>query len=191
MPETTTAQSRPRSTAFTLLKMTAQGEAAHHAAGGEGPPPADMEMYGVLTAALETWRGLGRLRPQALDLIKWLAAEFAGYRTQILGQDQDRFDSWLRAFGDEVSLAQRHLHPAGPTCVELLTVVASTPPGERPEDRAARLAVPFLAYLRHGSELEDAREIALTFALWAGQALATLMQYDTERIAGYTQARAS
>ncbi|MCL3999044.1 hypothetical protein [Streptomyces lavenduligriseus] len=167
--------------------MTAQGQAAHHAAGGEGPPPADMEMYGALTAALETWRDVGSLRPQALVLIEWLATEHAGYRAQILGPDQDGFDSWLRAFGDEVSLAQRHPHPAGPTCVELLTVVASAPLGER----AARLAVPFLAYLRPGSELEDAREIALSFALWAGQDLAALMQYDAERIAGYTRARAS
>ncbi|WP_158721458.1 hypothetical protein [Streptomyces sp. NRRL S-241] len=49
--------------------------------------------------------------------------------------------------------------------MELLTVVASAPPRERPEERAARLAVPFLAYLRPGSELEDAREITLSFAL--------------------------
>ncbi|MGZ2361507.1 hypothetical protein LRE75_33320 [Streptomyces sp. 372A] len=187
----TTALSRPRNTAFTLLRMTAQGEAAHHAAGGEGPPPADMEMYRALTAALTTWRDAGRLRPQALVLIEWLATEYAGFRTQILGQDQDRFDTWLRAFGDEVSLTQRHPHPAGPTWVELLTVVASTLPGERPEERAARLAVPFLAHLRPGSELEDAREIALSFALWAGQDLASLMQYDTGRITGYTQSRTS
>lgn len=187
----TTAQFRPRRTAFTLLRMTAQGEAAHHGAGGEGAPPADMEMYGALTAALETWRDAGRLRPQALVLIEWLATEHAGYRTQLLGGDQDRFDSWLRAFGDEVSLTQRHPHPAGPTCVELLTVIASGPPGERPEERAARLAVPFLAYLRPGSELEDTREIALSFALWAGQDLAALMQYDSQRIVGYTQARTS
>ncbi|WND40821.1 hypothetical protein RI578_41770 (plasmid) [Streptomyces sp. BB1-1-1] len=187
----TTAQSRPRSTAFTLLRMTAQREATYHGAGGEGPPPADMEMYGALTAALETWRDAGRLRPQALVLIEWLATEHAGYRTQLVGGDQDRFDSWLRAFGDEVSLTQRHPHPAGPTCVELLTVVASAPAGERPEERAARLAVPFLAYLRPGSELEDAREIALSFALWAGQDLAALMQYDSQRIVGYTQARTS
>ncbi|MFD8727814.1 hypothetical protein [Streptomyces sp. NPDC059611] len=185
----TTEQCSPRSTAFTLLRMTAQGEAAHHAASGEGPPPADMKMHGMLTSALESWRRSGRLRPQAMVLVEWLATEFAGYRIQILGQD--RFDSWLLAFGDDVSLAQRHPHPAGPTCVELLSVVASAPPGERPEDRAARLAVPFLAYLRQGSELEDAREIALSFVLWAGQALASLMQYDTGRITGYTQARTS
>ncbi|MEU5137700.1 hypothetical protein [Streptomyces californicus] len=191
----TTEQCSPRSTAFTLLRMTAEGEAAHHAAGGEGPPPADMKMYGVLTSTLESWRRSGRLRPQAMVLVEWLATEFAGYRIQILGQDQDqdqdRFGSWLLAFGDEVSLAQRHPHPAGPTCVELLSVVASAPPGERPQDRVARLAVPFLAYLRQGSELEDAREIALSFALWAGQALASLMQYDIGRITSYTQARAS
>jgi hypothetical protein len=42
-----------------------------------------------------------------------------------------------------------------------------------------------------GSKLEDAREIALNSALCAGQDLAALMHYDAERIAAYTQARAS
>jgi hypothetical protein len=185
----TTAESHPRNAAFTLLRMTAQAEATHHAASGEGQPPPDLEMYSALTAALETWQGLGTLRPHTLVLIEWLATEWAAYRTHILGQDQDRFDSWLGKFGDEVSLSQRHPHPAGPTCIELLTVVASAPPGERPEERGARLAVPFLTYLRPDSELEDAREIALSFTLWAGHDLAALMQYDAERIADYTQVR--
>ncbi|MGQ4404400.1 hypothetical protein ACN6K4_006024 [Streptomyces hayashii] len=189
MSETTT-RSEPRGVAFALIRMTAQGEAAHHTAGGEGPPPADREMYGALTGALETWQSLGALRPDALLLIEWLATEWAGYRRQLLGQDQDRFDSWLGEFGDEVSLSQRHAHPAGPTCVELLTVAARAQSGDSPGERAARLATPFLAYLRPDSELEDAREIALSFALWAGQDLSALMQHDAERIAGYTQARA-
>ncbi|MEU5958283.1 hypothetical protein [Streptomyces sp. NPDC047525] len=189
MSETTT-RSEPRGVAFVLIRMTAQGEAAHRAAGGEGLPPADREMYGALTAALETWQGLGTLRPSALLLIEWLATEWAGYRSQLLGQDQDRFDSWLGEFGDEVSLSQRHAHPAGPTCLELLTVAASAQSSDSPKEHAARLAIPFLGYLRPDSELEDAREIALSFALWAGQDLSALMQHDAERIVGYTEARA-
>lgn len=153
----TAMRSEPRDVAFALLRMTAQGEAAHHTGGGEGLPPADMEMYRVLMAALETWQGLGTLRPHDLMLIEWLATEWAGYRTQILSQNRGRFDSWLCQFGDEVSLSQRHPHPAGPTCVELLTVVASAQSEDRPKERAARLAVPFLATLRPDAELEDVR----------------------------------
>ncbi|MEU0665239.1 hypothetical protein ABZ508_13665 [Streptomyces lavendulocolor] len=185
----TTARSDPRGVAFALLRMTAQDEATHHAAGGDGPPPANMTMYGTLTSALRTWQDSGTLRPNALLLIEWLATEWAGYRRQLLGQDQERFDSWLGKFGDEVSLGQRHAHPAGPTCMELLTVVALDRSGDRPQERAARLAIPFLGYLRAGSELEDAREIALSFALWAGADLSALMQDDADRIAGYTAAR--
>jgi hypothetical protein len=52
-----------------------------------------MKMYGALPTALETWRYVGRLRPHALVLIEWLATEHARYRAQILGQDQDGFNS--------------------------------------------------------------------------------------------------
>ncbi|MFD0337085.1 hypothetical protein ACFVH0_00015 [Streptomyces sp. NPDC127117] len=53
MTETTT-RSDPCGAAFALLRMTAQRKATHHATGGKGHPPADMEMYGALTAALAT-----------------------------------------------------------------------------------------------------------------------------------------
>lgn len=178
----------PRDTAFALIEMTARDEAVHHDRTDGSPPPPD-ELYPALTAALETWHAEGTLRVDSMLLVEWLATEWCAYRLQQLGQDQADFDAWLREFGDQVSLAQRHAHPAGPTCVEIMSVVATRSPSTAAAEHAARLAAPYLAYLRPDSQLEDAREVALSFALWAGQSLSGLMHHDVDRITGYTQSR--
>ncbi|MEV5177790.1 hypothetical protein AB0L10_43865 [Streptomyces flaveolus] len=43
---------------------------------------------------------------------------------QRFGQDRDKFGRWLLDFGDQVARTQQHAHPAGPTTIELLSVVA-------------------------------------------------------------------
>ncbi|MDX3695046.1 hypothetical protein PV726_32850 [Streptomyces europaeiscabiei] len=187
MPDATT-RPEPRGTAFLLIRMTARGEAAHRAQGEQASPPADFEMYRALTAALQAWHTAGTLREDSLLLTEWLATEWCGYRLQQLGQDQDRFDHWLRDFGDQVCAQQRHAHPAGPTAMEITSVIAARSQTTA-ADHLTRLAVAYLGYLRPGHEVQDAREIALTFALWAGEALSALMHHDTERISGYTAAR--
>ncbi|MEU6350138.1 hypothetical protein ABZ896_12505 [Streptomyces sp. NPDC047072] len=148
-------------------------------------------MYGVLTAALESWRAVGTLREDSLILIEWLATEWCGYRLQQVRQDRGRFERWLRDFGDQVCQQQRHAHPAGPTAMEIVTVVAAPRAGVSAADHAARLAVPYLGYLRPEHELEDAREMALSFVLWAGASLSELMDHDATRISNYTNARSS
>ncbi|MFM9452520.1 hypothetical protein [Streptomyces europaeiscabiei] len=185
MPDATT-RPEPRATAFLLIRMTARGEAAHRAQGEQGSPPADFEMYRALTAALQAWHTAGTLREDSLLLTEWLATEWCGYRLQQLGQDQDRVGRWLRDFGDQVCAQQRHAHPAGPTAMEITSVIAAQTTAA---DHLTRLAVAYLGYLRPGHEVQDAREIALTFALWAGEALSALMHHDAERISGYTAAR--
>ena len=45
--------------------------------------------------------------------------------------------------------------------------------------------MPYLHYVRQDHAVEDAREIALTFALWAGPQLAELMRHDVVRINAY------
>ncbi|MEW2514743.1 hypothetical protein [Streptomyces sp. NPDC046870] len=49
--------------------------------------------------------------------------------------------------------------------------------------------MPYLGYLRPDHEVEDAREIALTFTLRAGPQLAALLDHDCRRINAYTSAR--
>ncbi|GAA1213392.1 hypothetical protein [Streptomyces rhizosphaericus] len=187
MPDTITRPD-PRETAFALIEMTARNEAAHHDRTDGSPTPPD-KLYPALTAALETWHAAGTLRVDSMLLVEWLATEWCAYRLQQLGQNRTEFDAWLCEFGDQVSLAQRHAHPAGPTCVEITSVVATRSPRTAPAEHAVRLAAPYLAYLRPDFQLEDAREVALTFALWAGQSLSALMHYDVERITGYMLSR--
>ncbi len=106
-------------------------------------------------------------------------------------------ERWPRDFGDEVCRAQRHAHPAGPTAIEILSAVADDaalcPERSAGAERLVRIGAPYLRYLRagHEVEVEDAREIALTFALWAGSYLAALMQHESGRIAAYLDERAS
>ncbi|MEW2290950.1 hypothetical protein [Streptomyces sp. NPDC047841] len=111
------------------------------------------------------------------------------------GRDPDRFGRWLCDVGDQVARTQQHAHPAGPTAIEILSVVADDL-SPRPDgtagmerERLLRLAVPYLGYLRPGHDVEDAREIALTFTLWAGPQLAALLYHDYQRINAYTSAR--
>ncbi|WP_335940993.1 hypothetical protein [Streptomyces sp. PTD5-9] len=64
----------------------------------------------------------------------------------------------------------------------------------RPQDpagteRLIRIGALYLRYLRDGHLAEDAREMALTLALWAGSQLAALMLDDPERISAYLNAR--
>ncbi|MCC9707373.1 hypothetical protein E4N62_20060 [Streptomyces sp. MNU76] len=190
MPETT-IRPEPRDTAFSLIRATALDVAAHH--DGEGQPLANWEMYNSLTAALKCWHAADCLREDSLLLTEWLACELIAYVYQQLGQDRDRLDNWLRDHGDQVSQAQQHAHPAGPTTVEIMSVVAedfaARPAGPGSQARLLRIAAPYLLYLREGQEVEDAREVALTLALWAGQQLAVLMGHDGERIKSYTDTR--
>ncbi|MES9512235.1 hypothetical protein ABWJ92_38730 [Streptomyces sp. NPDC000609] len=180
----------PGAVALGLIRTTALDEAARHAPGAGGPPPANWEMHRGLTDALESWQEDGRLREESVLLAEWLAVELSAYVAAQVG-DRTRMESWLRRFGTQVRRAQRHAHPAGPTAVEILSVVAADRDAQGPAgpERLARVAVPYLMYLRDGRRLEDAREIALTLALWAGSQLAALMHHDPDRITSYLDAR--
>ncbi|MFB6950197.1 hypothetical protein ACFCXP_11255 [Streptomyces niveus] len=188
MTTTPTAGPTPRTAALSLIRSTALHEAAHRRAGAEEPPPPDWEMYTALTATLTTWRRSRGLRHDAARLTEWLAVHLIAYRIQDLG-DQSRLESWVCDFGDEVSRAQQHAHPAGPTAVEILSVVVADPyaqPGS--PGGAQRLAAINRAtwrYLRFRKEVEDARELALTVGLWAGAQLSAIMNHDIDRITAY------
>jgi hypothetical protein len=192
MTETT---ADPRTAAFTLLHTTALDAAAHHQNGDDegGQPPANSEMYHQLTATLEHWQAAGTLREDALALTEWLATELCAYLLHQLNQDKRRFERWLTEHGDRVCQAQQHPHPAGPTAVEILSVIgthyAAHPGRPAPADVLTKIAAPYLHYLREGHEVEDAREIVLTFALWAGENLAAFLRHDPTQITGYTTAR--
>ncbi|MFD7533786.1 hypothetical protein ACFV8E_40320 [Streptomyces sp. NPDC059849] len=190
-PGITEQQLTPGAVALGLIRTTALDEAARHAPGAGGPPPANWEMHRALTSALESWQKGGRLREESVLLAECLAVELSAYVATQVG-DQDRVDRWLRDFGDQVCQVQQHAHPAGPTAVEILSVVAGdrdAPQGPAGAERLARVAAPYLMYLRDGHRVEDAREIALTLALWAGSQLAALMLHDPDRITSYLNAR--
>ncbi|KQV13476.1 MULTISPECIES: hypothetical protein [unclassified Kitasatospora] len=149
-------------------------------------------MYQGLIATLETWHAAGTLPEDSLLLTESLATELVAYLRQHL--DQQQFNRWLLDQGDLVCHAQKHPHPAGPTAMEILSIIATDDVQARPDRRAGaerllRIAVPHLNYLRPGSKVEDAREVALTLAMWAGQRLAELMAHETGRISGYTADR--
>lgn len=192
MSEMTTSAPSPRTVALSLIKATALGEAARRVPGEDGSALANWEMRHGLTATLESWQTDGTLREDALVLTEWLAVELCVYLVQQLG-DQDRMERWLRDFGDQVCQTQQHGHPAGPTAIEILSVVADDfavhPQKPAGVDRLVQIGAPYLRYLRTGHEVEDAREVALTFALWAGPQLAALMLHDAERITSYMDAR--
>ncbi|MEU6462233.1 hypothetical protein [Streptomyces sp. NPDC046976] len=150
-------------------------------------------MHRSLTDSLESWQADGTLHENSLRLTEWLAVDLTAYLLQQLG-NRARVEQWLRDFGDQVSRAQQHDHPAGPTAIVILSLIAAAELGAQPREtvgaeRLAQIAVPYLRYLRDGHEVEDAREVALTFALWAGAQLAGLLQHDAERIAVYLTAR--
>ncbi|MFI5654875.1 hypothetical protein ACIA71_27055 [Streptomyces anulatus] len=181
----------PRAVAADLIRTTALDEAAYRAGGGRNAPPANWDMFNRLTAALTMWQEEGALRPKGLLLIEWLGVEKAGYSMTMLG---DGVESWLREFGDEVCREQRHAHPAGPTAVDILSIVLeaegrSVRPDTAGDDRLQRIGVPYAGYLRDGRTLEDVRELVLTLGLWAGSRLTSLMHNDAGRITGYLDAR--
>lgn len=181
----------PRAVAYSLVGTCALDETARQTAEGDSPPP-NWEMYRSLTAALESWHKGGTLRQNSLVLTEWLAVDLAAYLYQQIG-DRVGLQQWLLEFGDQVCRAQQHDHPAGPIAVEILSAVADdvdVPASKAVGDqRLARIGVPYLLYLRGDHEVEDAREMALTFALWAGAHLAELMHYEAERITAYLNAR--
>lgn len=181
----------PGAFALSLIRTTAL-DAARHTRGADGPPPANWELHRELTERLEGWREDGTLRETSLLLVEWLATELCAYVARQLG-DRSRVERWLRDFGDQVCRVQRHAHPAGPTAMAILSVVAEDL-GPRPQDpdgteRLVRIGSLYLRYLREGHQVEDAREMALTLALWAGSQLAGLMLRDPARIGAYLDAR--
>jgi hypothetical protein len=183
--------SEPRTVALALIRAVALDEAARHA-NPDVHPPGNWELYHALTAALEGWHAGGTLRENSLLLIEWLAVEALAYFSQVFG-GRANMRRWLCEFGDEVCRTQQHEHPAGPTAIEILSIVEQDP-NPRPQkpagaDRLVRIAVPYLLYLRADQDLEDAREMALTLGLWAGGQLADLTHYDAERITSYMNAR--
>ena len=188
----TAAPPTPRTTALTLIRTTALDEAARHGQGQDGPA-ANWDMYHGLTATLEKWRAAGTLREDSLLLTEWLAVELCASIFQQFNRDRNRLDHWMRDFGDQVCRSQQHEHPTGPTAMEIMSVVAdelaARPDGPAESKRLLRIGVPYLRYLRKDHEMEDAREMALTFALWAGPQLAALMHDDVERISSYLDAR--
>ncbi|MFF9594223.1 hypothetical protein ACF1FX_34460 [Streptomyces sp. NPDC014646] len=188
-PHTAEPQLTPDAFALSLIRTTALDEAAR---GADGPPPANWEMHRTLTQALEGWRKDGTLRESSLLLVEWLASELCAYVAGRAG-GRARVERWLRDFGDEVCRVQQHAHPAGPTAVAIMSVVAEDL-DPRPQDpdgaeRLIRIGTLYLRYLRDGHQVEDAREMALTLALWAGSQLAALMLNDPARISAYLNAR--
>ncbi|MFD7663464.1 hypothetical protein [Streptomyces sp. NPDC059788] len=187
----TTPRPGPHKVALSLIQTAALDYAADHFP-ANGPQEPNWEMHRALTATLDSWQANGTLREDSLLLTEQLAVDLVAYLFQQLG-DRARMELWLRDFGDQVCQAQQHSHPAGPTAIEILSVVAEDlavrPPEPAGAERLARIGVPYLLYLRDGHEVEDAREMALTFALWAGAQLAALMHHDAERITAYLHAR--
>lgn len=183
-----TEDTSARGTAFSLILTVALDSAVHKNGDEGGAPPANWEMYQDLTTALKGWQDSRELRREALTLAEWLATELCGYALQQHGGDQARLEEWIRDHGATVAAAQTHPHPAGPTAVEILSVVAR---GSQltDQERVTGMAAPFVRYLRAEHELEDAREIALTLCLWAGEYLAGMMAYDVDRITGYVTSR--
>ncbi|WP_405194466.1 hypothetical protein [Streptomyces anulatus] len=182
---------KPRAVAMDLIRTTALDGAAYRARGGQDAPSANWGMLDRLTAALTAWQEESALREKALLLIEWLAVEMAGYTVSMLG---DEAGSWLAEFGDEVRREQRHDHPAGPTAIEILTIILDSEgqearQGPFGDGRLQRIGVPYVRYLRVGRSLEDVRELALTLALWAGGQLTSLMGDDAERVTGYLDDR--
>ncbi|WP_405191610.1 hypothetical protein OG473_38380 [Streptomyces anulatus] len=182
----------PRAAAADLIRTTALDEAAYRAGDGRNAPPANWDMFNRLTAALTAWQEDGELRPKGLLLIEWLAVEMTGYSMTMLGDK--KVESWLVEFGDEVCRKQRHAHPAGPTAIDILSIVLesegrSVRPDAAGDDRLQRIGVPYAGYLRDGRTLEDVRELVLTLGLWAGSRLTSLMHADAGRITGYLDAR--
>lgn len=182
----------PRTTAFSLIRTTALDHATRRDHREDEPPPPNREMYNDLTSVLQNWHAADTLREDSLLLAEWLAVELCGYLYGQLNQDRNRVDQWLREFGDQVCHSQMHAHPAGPTAIEIMSVVADDlatrsdgPAGQR----LIRIGVPYLHYVRQDHAVEDAREIALTFALWAGPQLAELMRHDGVRINAYVDSR--
>lgn len=182
------AQHTARQTALSMIRSVALHEAAHRRTGADRPPPADWEMYNALTDVLVTWRQHRAVRRNAALLTEHLAVHLIAYRMQGL-RDQERVEVWLRAFGDEVCRVQQHAHPAGPTAVEILSVVAADPYAE-PDglggaERCNAITRATLRYLRLRHEVEDARELALTLGMWAGAHLSALLHHDADRITNY------
>ncbi|MEU9033391.1 hypothetical protein AB0D45_00475 [Streptomyces sp. NPDC048352] len=170
----------PSKVAFSLIKATALDEAGHH---GEGPP--NWGMHRTLTAAVEGWEAEGTLIENSLLLVEWLAVELSAYLLTQLG-DEEKVTRWLRDFGDQGCQTQQHSHPAGPTAIEILSVVTADLDSQLgPAVRLASIGGPYLAYLRDGREVDDARELALTLGSWAGSCVAQLMRGDSARIAEY------
>ncbi|WP_316782820.1 hypothetical protein [Streptomyces sasae] len=188
--EVGTGRTSPRAAAFALVGAVASHAATHHNRGQGGQPPADWEMYRALTAALEAWHAEGTLREDALTMTEWVTTELCGYVLGRFDGNQDQFEQWLLEHGDRVARSQTHKHPAGPTAVEIMSVVSRAGRLDTAE-KVALIALPFLLYLREGHEVEDAREVALTLGMWAGEYLATTLEYDVDRITAYTAARAA
>jgi hypothetical protein len=186
-----TTRPEPRKVALSLVRAIALDMAAYRSP-GYGPEEPNWEMHNDLTATLKGWHTAGTLREDALLLTEWLAVDLCAYLFQQIG-DGARLETWLRDFGDQVCQVQQHAHPAGPTAIEILSAVADDLDA-RPRDRAgaerlARIGAPYLLYLRPGHEVKDAREMALTFALWAGSQLSSLLADDAEQITSYMDAR--
>ncbi|MFC3985194.1 hypothetical protein [Streptosporangium jomthongense] len=172
-------QTKPYSVALWLIRAFALDEADQHREGeyedvAWGP-------YNDLTAVLHEWQDASALPQQSFLLVEWLAVELHAYLRIQYG---DQVERYLIDFGDQVAQAQQHDHPAGPTAIAILSEA-----GADDAECRTRMARPYAAYLRDGHQVEDAREVVLTFALWAGATLAELMRYDDQRITSYVEAR--
>ncbi|MEW2290230.1 hypothetical protein [Streptomyces sp. NPDC047841] len=191
----TTDHPTPREAALALITTAALDEAARNDPAADGPLSANWEIYDCLTDVLETWHTGGTLREDSLRLTEHLAVELCAYPWQRFDRDPDRFGRWLLDFGDQVAHTQQHAHPAGPTAIEILAVVADdltparTPPPGRNSNGFSVSQCPTWDTSHPDHEVEDAREIALTFTLWAGPQLAALLDHDYRRIDAYTGAR--
>ncbi|MFF4667876.1 hypothetical protein [Streptomyces sp. NPDC001282] len=84
-PHTAEPQLTPGAFALSLIRTTALDEAARHAPGADGPPPANWEIHRALTDMLESQREDGTLRESSLLLVEWLASELCGYVARQVG----------------------------------------------------------------------------------------------------------
>ncbi|MEU2453855.1 hypothetical protein ABZ605_27730 [Streptomyces sp. NPDC012765] len=149
--------------------------------------PPNWDLYHELTDHLKRWQEDGTLVENAALLVEWLAVEVSA-ATVALHRSWERAEMWLVGYGDEVCRAQQHEHPAGPTAVAIIssTLTARDAATTEPAGllRVTATAAAVLGYLRPGKEIEDGRELALTFILWAGTLLAQLLK-DPAVIADY------
>ncbi|OIV39345.1 hypothetical protein BIV57_00415 [Mangrovactinospora gilvigrisea] len=177
----------PHALACDLIRTTALDAAARHRS-GEADTAELSELRARVTDALEAWQAAGTLQRDVLVLVGRLAIALCSTAFEQYNWDAARFERWLCTFGDLVCADQQHPHPAGPTVMQVVAALAediTSGTARTAAARRAQIAGPVGAYLRVGHEVEDARELVLVLAQWAGPHLATTLAHDTDLIGSH------